>query len=466
MIQPQRQPFGRNVHFIGIGGIGMSAIARLLVARGLHVSGSDVGENGTVLRLREEGMRVHIGHRADNVAGADTVVVTSAVTSDNPEVIAAHAAGKQILSRGEMLARIIGDRRTIAIAGTHGKTTTTAMTAAILESAGFDPSVAVGGIRADTQTNARHGEGEWFVTESDESDGSFLYLDPAIAVVTNIENDHIAADEEMPSLIARFHHFLEKVPADGLALVGVDEPRAGAVAAGLRDRKVRTFGITAGMLRAVEIAYADLGSRFAVEDEGVRIGTFALRVPGAMNVQNALGAIGVALALGIDAPTIARVLAEYRGVARRFQVLARTPRMTVVDDYAHHPTAVAATIAAARRAFDGPLVVAFQPHRYSRTAYLAADFTHALQGADEVYLTPVYAASEAPIPGISERLIGEPLEADGIAVTYAPVDELPALLLESAPDGALVLMLGAGNITNIAGRLAAQLVTQPTATRR
>ena len=466
MIQPQREPFGRNVHFIGIGGIGMSALARLLTARGLHVSGSDVGENGTVARLREEGMRVHIGHRGDNINGADTVVVSSAIAADNPEIVAAHAAGKQILSRGEMLARVIGNRRTIAIAGTHGKTTTTAMTAAILEGAGFDPSVAVGGIRADTQTNARHGEGQWFVTESDESDGSFLYLDPAIAVVTNIENDHIATDEEMPSLIARFRRFLEKVPADGIALVGVDEPRASAVASGLQGLNLRTFGITAGTLRAVDITYADLGSAFTVEDDGRRVGTFTLRVPGAMNVQNALGAIGVALELGIDVPTIARVLGEFRGVARRFQVLAQSPRMTVVDDYAHHPTAIAATIAAARRAFEGPLVVAFQPHRYTRTAYLAADFSRALHGADHVYLTPVYAASETPLPGISERIIGEPLEADGIPVTYAAVDALPALLLERAPAGALVLMLGAGNITYVAARLAAELAAEPTAPRR
>jgi UDP-N-acetylmuramate--alanine ligase len=450
-------------HLVGIGGSGMSAIARLLLARGSTVTGSDERPSGLLDELVREGAGVAIGHHAANVGAAGTLVVSTAIRPDNPEYVEAQRRGIPIVTRGEMLARIIGPMPTIAVAGTHGKTTTTAMIATIFEQAGLDPSVAVGGLRVDSGSNARSGAGRWFVTESDESDGSFLRLSPSIAVITNIENDHIASDADLPRLIDQFAAFLAKVPPDGTAVIGVDNPRSAALAERTGGR-VATFATGRGAdVQAVGLAFAALGSRFTLVERGVEQGTVTLRVPGVINVQNALAALAVARAADIAFDRAAAALATFRGVRRRFEIVGRSAALTVVDDYAHHPTAVAQTIAAARQLGAGPLIVAFQPHRYTRTAYLAADFAHALRGADAVYLTPVYAAAEAPLPGVSERLIGEPLAAAGVAVTYAEVDELEPLIRAAAPAGALVLMLGAGSISAAAHRFGAAIDASPVA---
>ncbi|MFY9631224.1 MAG: UDP-N-acetylmuramate--L-alanine ligase [Candidatus Cybelea sp.] len=443
-------------HFVGVGGIGMSAIARILRARGIDVRGSDVSVTPLVEQLRQEGIPVTIGQAARNVAGADVVVVSSAIERNNPEYAAALAGGIKVLHRGEMLAELLSRRRGIAVCGTHGKTTTSAMTHAVLRGGGIDAGLVLGGIDGILNTNAYDGTSPWFVTEADESDGSFALLEPVVAIVTNIENDHLSSDDELPGLVRAFGEFLAKLPDDGLALIGVDN----ALSASLTDHELRagvvTFGLDPGArIRAANLAFENFGSSFDVFDGSRKLGRAELRVPGAMNVQNALAAIAVACALEVPFPRIVAALRSFCGVRRRFDILLSNERMTIVDDYAHHPTAVRATIAAARHYHRGTLVVAFQPHRYSRTAYLAADFADALRGADRIYLTPVYAASEPAIPGVSERSIGDSLGSNGARVYYvAGVDELERRIFAEAPPGALVLMLGAGNITDAAGRLA------------
>jgi UDP-N-acetylmuramate--alanine ligase len=338
------------------------------------------------------------------------------------------------------------------------------MTASLLRGSGVDASLVLGGIDVNTGSNAHNGSAPWFLTEADESDGSFSLLEPTIAVVTNIENDHLSSDAELPKLIASFDRFLERLPEDGVAVVGVDNPQSASIANSKRRARTVTFGIAedAGV-RAANIRFADLGSSFDVIAGGVCLGNVQLHVPGAINIENALAAIAVGRAIELPFVRIAASLSGFRGVRRRFEILAKTPRMIVVDDYAHHPTAVRATITAARQYHRGPVVVAFQPHRYTRTAYLAAAFADALRGADTVYLAPVYAASEPAIEGVSERSIGEPLRAAGTPVHYVNyVHDLRAALQREAPPNALVLMLGAGNITKVAADLARDVV-QPAA---
>jgi UDP-N-acetylmuramate--alanine ligase len=449
-------------HFVGVGGIGMSAIARVLLAQGAAVSGSDVKASPLLDELRAQGVRVAVGHDARNINGAHTVIVSSAIDRHNPEYVAANRSGIAVLHRGEMLARLLEERRGIAICGTHGKTTTTAMTHTVLRLGGVDASLVLGGIDVLLESNAHEGKSPWFVTEADESDGSFALLEPVIAVVTNIENDHLTSDDELPQLVRAFAEFLAKLPEGGVALIGIDN----ALSASLGSHDLRARVVTFGLhpradVRAVNLRFADLGTTFDVIAGDVCLGTIELHVPGVINVQNALAAVATARQLEIPFPRIAQALRMFRGVRRRFDILTRTDRMIVVDDYAHHPTAVRATIAAARQYHRGPIVVAFQPHRYTRTAYLARDFADSLRGADRVYLAPVYAASEPAIPGVSERSIGELLANGESRVQYVPaVGDLEDRILSETPDGAMVLMLGAGDITDVAARLAAR-VEQP-----
>ena len=437
----------------------MSAIARLLLARGASVTGSDVHRSDLVSQLETEGAIVAIGHCAENVGHPDLVIVSSAIAHDNPEFVAAIERGIDIKTRGAMLAELTGSRKTIAIAGTNGKTTTTAMTVTILEHAKVEPTYAIGGLRVDTGTNAGTGAGVWFVTESDESDGSFLHLQPTIAVVTNVENDHLSSDDELPGLLAQFSTFVQRVPPDGCAIIGLDDRGSAFIAKNATVPKT-TFAIrTDADVMARDIVYDGLGSRFTLVERGNALGTVHLHMPGEINVLNALAAIAVARTLKVDVPTIAAALDAFRGVRRRFEIVGEHGGVTIVDDYAHHPTAVRATIQAARRCHRGSLVVAFQPHRYSRTAFLAHDFADALRDADAIYLAPVYAASESPIPGVSERSIGDPLAAAGANVAYvARVEDLEPRILAEAPAGSMVLMLGAGNITDVAQALAAHLL--------
>jgi UDP-N-acetylmuramate--alanine ligase len=454
-----------NYHLVGIGGIGMSAIARILLARNAEVSGSDMAETGLVQQLREEGVRVAVGHRAENVNGAQMVVVSSAIDRRNPEYAAAVRSGIPVLRRGEMLARLLEGRRGIAVCGTHGKTTTTAMVHGVLRAGGIDAGLVLGGIDLTLQSNAHEGAAPWFVIEADESDGSFALLEPAMAIVTNIENDHLTSDDELPALARAFGEFLGKLPDDGYALIGIDNPLSASLTSHELAATIETFGLDArASLRAENVEYAGLGSAFDVYRCDRNLGRIELCVPGAINVVNALGAIGIAGRLGCAFSSIAAALRSFRGVRRRFDVLAAGDRATVVDDYAHHPTAVRATIAAARGYHPGPLVVAFQPHRYTRTAFLAREFADALRGADRVYLAPVYAASEPAIPGVSERSIGEPLSALGTDLRYVErVEDLEQRLFDESPPGAMLLMLGAGDITDVAARLASRYAKAATA---
>lgn len=456
-----------SYHFVGVGGIGMSAIARVLRGRGERISGSDLTLGPLVQELRREGIRITVGHDPRNVTDAHTVVVSSAVDRRNPECVAAARRGIPILSRGEMLARLLEDRRGIAVCGTHGKTTTTAMIHAVLRGGGIDAGLVLGGIDSTLGSNAHDGTSPWFVTEADESDGSFVLLQPEIAVVTNIENDHLTSDDQLPGLVRAFAEFLAKLPERGLAIVGVDNALTASLTLHELSARVLTFGLDErASIRPANLRFVNFGSEFDAMASDRTLGRFRLRVPGAMNVQNALAAIAVGRRLGIPAGAIADALERFRAVRRRFEILVENERATIVDDYAHHPTAVRATIAAARQSHDGALVVAFQPHRYTRTAFLAREFAAALQGADCVYLTPIYAASEPAIPGVSERSIGEPLRALGCNVRYAEsLEQLEERLLEELPPHAMVLMLGAGDITDAAARLANR-VASPAASAR
>jgi UDP-N-acetylmuramate--alanine ligase len=455
-----------SYHLVGIGGIGMSAIARLLLARGARVSGSDVYRSDLVAQLESEGAVVAIGHRAENVGLPDLVIVSSAIAHDNPEFVAAIERGINIKTRGAMLAELTGSRKTIAIAGTHGKTTTTAMAATILEKAGIEPTYAIGGLRVDTGTNAGSGRGVWFVTESDESDGSFLHLQPTIAVVTNVENDHLSSDDELPGLLAQFSEFVQRVPPEGCAIIGLDNRGSAFIAKNATVPKLTFATRAAADLTARDIVYDGLGSRFTLVERGTDLGAVHLHVPGEINVQNALAAIAVARTLKVDVAAIVSALAAFRGVRRRFEIVGERGGVTIVDDYAHHPTAIAQTIAAARGYTGKPIVVAFQPHRFSRTRYLAADFAKALSTADAVLLAPIYAASEEPIDGVSERSIGEPLAATGTPVTYvATVDALLEAVPRTIGEEAVVLMLGAGSISGVAHRLGASFEERPAAVR-
>ncbi len=446
----------RPLHFVGIGGIGMSAIARILVARGERVTGCDLADSSLIDGLRAEGVAVSIGHDAAHIGGAGTIVVSAAVDPQNPECVEARRRGIPIVRRGEMLARVMRGARGIAVCGTHGKTTTTAMAAGVLRSGNIDANVVVGGIGYDTESNAHAGAGSWFLTEADESDGSFSLLAPELTVLTNIEDDHVRSEAELPQLIDAFRTFLKRLPESGTAILGADNARSAALAGDVPEARTVTFGFHPGAhVRAVNARTAGVGSSFDVIAGGVCLGNVSLRVPGSFNIRNALGAVALGRALDIPFASIGRALHEFRGVHRRFEILADGAHLTVIDDYAHHPTAVEETIEAARSWHGGHLVVAFQPHRYTRTAFLAQRFAAALGGADTVYLTPIYAAGERSIDGVSETNIGDALRGGGADVRYvAHVDDLRSRILDEAPRGAIVLMLGAGDITRVANALA------------
>jgi UDP-N-acetylmuramate--alanine ligase len=458
----------RHVHFVGIGGVGMSAIARVLLAMGVEVSGSDLKMTSTLDKLRVLGATVALGHASDNIRGADAVVISSAIPPDNPEVIAAAKTRIPVLARAEMLAEIMADKRGVAVSGTHGKTTTTSMIASVLDAGGLNPTVLIGGEVNDMGANARLGAGDVVVAEADESDASFLRLTPSCAVITNIENDHLGYYRDLDHLIDTFSSFVGRVPATGVVIASADcaavrevVRRAVQSPSLLGDPWMVAVGFdTAADFRADGIRLADFGSTFSVERKGTRLGEISLRVPGRINAFNALCAVAVGMEFGVAFEDIARALARFRGVARRFQILYESREFIVVDDYAHHPTAVQETIAAARAYWPGRIVVAFQPHRYSRTAYLFRDFARALHGADVAIVTDIYAAGEVPLPGVRAESI---VECVRDIDPRKPVHHLPkpadvlAFLQRSTQSGDLVLTLGAGDVGGVAHELAAAL---------
>ena len=446
--------FVSRIHFVGIGGVGMSGIAQVLLNLGFRVSGSDLKETELTRRLRRAGAAVRIGHRAANAAGAEVVVTSTAVAADNPEVRAARARGVPVVPRAAMLAELARLKKTVTVAGSHGKTTTTAMTAMALQAAGADPTVIVGGQVANLGGGtARLGMGDYLVAEADESDGSFLSLFPLVAVVTNVDDDHLDHYGTMERLKAAFREHLRRLPFYGLAVVCADDPNARALAK-TAERPVATYGLSAaadwtGRLLAVPPRLSSrVATRLAVRHGGRRWGVLDLRVPGRHNALNALAAVAAADFLGMAPRKVAKGLAEFRGVGRRLERLGSARGILFVDDYGHHPTEVRATVAAIRGSYakGRRLVVVFQPHRYTRTRQLHREFGPALRGADAAYVLPVYAAGEKPIAGISSALIVASARRAGVKAR--PFTRALDLACELA-EGDVVLTLGAGDVWRV-----------------
>ena len=444
----------RRVHFIGIGGIGMSGIAELLANLGYAVSGSDEKRSPVTERLAGLGIRVAYGHDAANVGDTDVVVVSSAVRPTNPEVREAARRQIPVIPRAEMLAELMRLRFAIAVAGAHGKTTTTSMIALVLERAGLDPTAAIGGRLSAFGSNARLGKGELMVAEADESDRSFLKLFPTIAVITNIDHEHLENYGGFGDLQQAFVDFANKVPFYGGVVACADDPNVAAILPRL-TRRVVTYGLDRPAdVTAADVTLRPFGSSARVSRRGTPLGTLELSVPGRHNLLNALAAIAVATELGVPFERIASGLHDFRGAERRFEVRGEPNGILIVDDYGHHPTEIAAVLAAART-LGRRVIVAFQPHRYSRTAALMEDFGPALAAADRVVLTDIYAAGEDPMPGVT-------LEALAAAVrkrVTAPVDVAPTLddvvtaIAAAAREGDVVITLGAGSIGGVPDRL-------------
>ena len=458
----------RHIHFVGIGGAGMSGIAEVLLNLGYGVSGSDLGDNAAVQHLRAIGARVHVGHDESNVAGADAVVVSTAVGSDNPEVRAARARHIPVVPRAVMLAELMRLRRGIAIAGTHGKTTTTSLVASVLAEGGLEPTFVIGGRLNSAGTHAKLGGGEYIVVEADESDASFLNLLPVMAVVTNIDADHMDTyGHDMARLRQTFVEFLGRLPFYGAAILCIDDPGVRAILPFV-SKPVTPYGLGEdAQVRAVDVRAAGGGMEFTVlRRNGVVLPPLQVRLnlPGLHNVRNALAAIAVAAELGVDDAAVRKALAEFRGVGRRFQrwgeiAAAGGGSFTLIDDYGHHPVEMAATLEAARGAYPGRrIVLAFQPHRYTRTRDLFEDFVAVLGKADAVLLTEVYAAGEAPIVAADGRSLARALRVAGRIepLFVEDVQQLPRAITEFARDGDVVLCMGAGSIGTVAARLAAQ----------
>ena len=446
---------GTTVHFIGIGGAGMSAIAKVLIERHIPVTGSDLKRSPAATVLEAMGARVHIGHDATNIEGAGVVVVSSAIRSSNPELAAAREAGIGVLTRGEALAALLGEHRSIVVAGTHGKTTTTSMIVSILRAGGIDPTYLVGAGLNDSGTNARSGASELAVAESDESDGSFLLLAPSVAVVTNVEEDHVDHWSSLEDLRAAFDRFMASATATLVVPASDDALVTSARATG---RETWTFGPEADV-QAIDVLSSGTTSTFTLVARGQQA-QVRLRVPGSHNVSNALAATAACLSVGVDLAAVAQGLGDYSGVERRFQFRGEACGISVIDDYAHHPTEVRATLAAAN---DGPwdrVVAVFQPHRYSRTSAFAQAFGDSFEHADRVVLTDVYGAGEEPVPGVTGKLISDAVcsALPGRPVAYLPHrDELVSYLHKSLRPGDAVLTMGAGDVTSLGDELLARL---------
>jgi UDP-N-acetylmuramate--alanine ligase len=464
----------RRIHFVGIGGIGMSGIAELLANLGFEVSGSDVKRSAAAMRLEEKfGVRVHEGHRAEHVGDAQVVVFSSAVRPGNPEIVEAKRRGIPVIPRAEMLAELMRLRFSIAVAGSHGKTTTTSMIAVVLERAGVDPTAVIGGRLSAFGSNARLGRGEYLVAEADESDRSFLVLHPTIAVLTNIDREHMESYGSFEDLQQAFVDFANKVPFYGSVVACADDDAVAAVLPGI-NRPLVTYGLDARVrhvahveqerrkgvhIEASEVEIGAFGGRCVVHrsdrDRRERLGELRLATPGRHNLQNALAAVAVADRLGITFETVASALADFLGAERRFERHGEADGVLVVDDYGHHPTEIAAVLAAARAALGRRLIVAFQPHRYTRTQRLMDAFGPALRDADEIVLTDIYPASEEPIAGITIDALANAVRSGSgrpVHVARHLDDVIPAVLTLARP-GDAVITLGAGSIGTLPPQL-------------
>ncbi len=440
----------RHIHFVGIGGIGMSGLAEILLQQGFHVSGSDLVASENTEYLANKGARIFYGHDAAHIEGAEVVVYSSAVNPDNnPETRAAAERGIPVLRRAEMLAEVARLKYCLAIAGTHGKTTTTSLCGLVLIRAGMDPTVIVGGrLRGLGGSNARLGRGDWIVVEADEYDRSFLCLLPTIAVVTSIEEEHLDVYRDRSDILDAFARFANNVPFYGLVVACIDDDGVKELLPRL-SRKVRTYGLSPQSdVRGRRVRLAERSASFEVFADGEYLGEVTLRVPGVHNVRNALAAIAVGRELGIPFETVREALEEFTGVYRRFEILGHRDGVLFVDDYAHHPTEVRATLQAARQGWDRRIVCVFQPHTYTRTRDFAADFGKAFEEADVLIVTDIYPAREQPIPGVSGELIAQAARRSGHrAVYYAPtLEEAAELVASLLQPGDMLVTVGAGNV--------------------
>jgi UDP-N-acetylmuramate--alanine ligase len=454
------------VHFVGIGGIGMSGIAEVLHTLGYRVQGSDVADGANVQRLREKGIPVEVGHRAENLGEARVIVVSSAIKRDNPELMAARERLLPVVRRAEMLAELMRFKSAIAIGGTHGKTTTTSMVAALLDAGGMDPTVINGGIINAYGTNARLGAGNWMVVESDESDGSFVKLPADIVVVTNIDPEHLDHYGDFDKLRAAFRQFVEQVPFYGYAVMCLDHPEVQALVGRIEDRRIITYGVNPQAdARFVDVTTEGRGSTFTViyrdrvTGKETIVDNLTLAMPGIHNVSNATAAVAVALELGIKPDAIRKGLAGFTGVKRRFTLTGEANGVLVFDDYGHHPVEIQAVLKAARASTKGKVVAIMQPHRYSRLSSLFEDFCTAFYDADHVIIADVYAAGEAPIEGASRDALVTGMRSRGHRSVQAlpHPDKLAEMVKYVVQPGDYVICLGAGNITQWAYALPKQL---------
>ena len=464
-----------TIHFVGIGGIGMSGIAEVLHTLGYSVQGSDIADSANVRRLRGEGIPVAVGHDAANLGAAQVVVVSTAVKPDNPEVRAARARLIPVVRRAEMLAELMRLRWSIAVGGTHGKTTTTSLVAAVLETAHLDPTVINGGIINAYGTNTRLGAGDWMVVEADESDGSFLRLPATIAVVTNMDAEHLDHWGTAEAMVLGYEHFVQNIPFYGLAVLCIDHPVVQQMIPRLSDRRIITYGFSPQAdVRAEKLAPGRNGSAFEVvvadraRNRSRTMGPFHLPMLGSHNVQNALAAIAIGTEMEIDNETLKTALATFKGVKRRFTKTGEAGGITVIDDYGHHPVEIAAVLKAARQAGARDVVAVVQPHRYTRLASLFAEFCTCMNDAGTVIVADVYAAGETPIAGVNRDALVEGLRERGhrSVVPLAAPEHLAEMVNAIARSGDYVVCLGAGNITQWAAALPGQLAELQAATPR
>lgn len=444
----------KRIHFVGIGGSGMSGIAEVLVSLGYQVSGSDLKETPVTQRLKKLGASIFIGHAASNVADSQVVVTSTAVASQNPEVLEARSRGIPVIPRIEMLAELARLKYTVAVAGTHGKTTTTSMVASVFQAGGLDPTVVVGGRLKHIDSGAQMGKGEFMVAEADESDGSFLKLSPALAIITNIDNDHLDYYGTFERICEAFVEYASRVPFYGCVIACLDDPHVRAQI-GRMTRRVVTYGADpAAEFRAINVHVNTEETQFDVVHREQNLGTVHLRVPGRHNVLNALAAVAAAVELNIPFEKIAEGLANFDGVGRRLELKGEKAGLTVIDDYGHHPTEIRATLSALRERYPSRrLVVLFQPHRYSRTQQLWADFANCFRNADKVFILDIYPAGEKPIEGVSSELILHEMRKTHPAAQGLPspvrIESLRALLER----GDIVVTLGAGDVWKIGEQL-------------
>lgn len=440
----------RGIHFVGIGGAGMSGIATVLLGLGgYRVSGSDLKKTAVIQRLESLGATCYIGHAAENLKNVDMVITSTAISSDNPEVAEAQRLGIPLIRRGAMLARLMKEKQGIAVAGAHGKTTTTSMVALVLEKNGLDPTILIGGDLSYIGGNAKLGRGEYLVAEADESDGSFLLLDPAVAVVTNVEDDHLDHYGSKENIIKAFVEFLHKVPSNGLAVLCLDDPILREIRVDL-PCPVVTYG-SKNSGADYTLSAHEMGSgvtRGEVTFHGEKLGVLELQVPGYHNLLNALATVAAGRYLGLDFEQIAGALAAFTGAKRRYQLLGEVKGIKIVDDYAHHPTEIRATLQAARYAHPGRVIVVFQPHRYTRTRQLFREFGASFGHADLLILTDIYSAGETPIEGINTKLILDAIaNKEGQQILHLPtLKEAQEFLLNNLTEGDLVLTMGAGDV--------------------